>query len=115
MGFSRFLNLNFLILLILSSMIMYNIFSFDLQWNEPKEIHIDLSEHISYINSNIHVYPMKIFQTTDFLYYGIWYVTVWGGEDFFFFGSTNDYNFWSNLINIDYLFSSIKGELRACD
>ncbi len=115
MGFSRFLNSNFLILLILSSMIMYNIFSFDLQWNEPKEIHIDLSEHISYINSNIHVYPMKIFQTTDFLYYGIWYVTVWGGEDFSFFGSTNDYSSWSNLINLDYLFSSIEGELRACD
>jgi len=115
MGFSRFLNSNFLILLILSSMIIYNIFSFDLQWNEPKETHIDLSEHISSSNTLLHIYPIKIFQVSDSLYYGIWFTTLWGEEDLFFFGSSNNYNSWSNLINLDGLFSSIDGKLRACD
>ncbi len=96
-------------------MIIYNIFSFDLQWNDPKETHIDLSEHISSSNTILQIYPIKVFQIYNSFYYSIWFTALWGGDDLFFFGSSNNYNSWFNLINLDYVFSSIDGELRACD
>ena len=115
MKFSHFLNSNLLLLLIFSSMVMYSIFSFDLQWNEPTETHIDLSEHFSDTNSILYIYPVKIIQSSSSLYYGIWSTALWGEPNLFFFGSTHNYNSWSNLINLNDLFSTIEGNLKDCD
>ncbi len=107
--------LNLFLFLILGSIIVNNLFSYDLFWTEPMETHVDFSEHTTPMEPILHTYPLKIIQTKDAIYYGIWHVMTEGLEDLFFFGSTNDHNQWFNFISLDEIFSEIEGNLRNFD
>ncbi|MFX1518187.1 MAG: hypothetical protein ACFFC6_17965, partial [Promethearchaeota archaeon] len=66
--------LNLCILLILGSIIMNNLLSFDLSWSEPMETHVDFSKLIPLGTSIHNIYPLKIHQKQNSIYFGIWYV-----------------------------------------
>ena len=98
---------------------MNNFLSFDLSWTEPMETHVDFSKHIP-LGTSIHsIYPLKTQQTYNSGYLGIWYVEPEVSEtyDYFFFGSTDNPNYWSNFIPLDDIFSDFEGSfwLRTCD
>ncbi len=107
--------LNLFLLLIFVSIIANNLFSFDLFWTEPRETQVDFSEHTTSKDPITHCYPIKILQTKDSIYYGIWHVNTESVYDLFFFGSTNDHNQWFNFIPLDEIFSEIEGNLRNFD
>ncbi|MFX1506830.1 MAG: hypothetical protein ACFFDC_12070, partial [Promethearchaeota archaeon] len=111
--------LNLCILLILCSIIMNNFLSFDLSWTEPKETHVDFSKNFPSGTSIHHIYPLKIQQTHNSTFFGIWHVEaeVSGIFDHFFFGSTDNPNYWSNFIPLDDIFSDFEVSfwLRTCD
>ena len=111
--------LNLCILLILGSIILNNLVSFDLSWSEPMETHVDFSNHLP-LGTSIHgIYPLKIQQTHNSVFFGIWYVEPEVSEtyDYFFFGSTYNLNYWSNFIPLEDIFSDFEGSfwLRTCD
>ncbi|MFX1249914.1 MAG: hypothetical protein ACFFBQ_21195 [Promethearchaeota archaeon] len=107
--------LNLIILLILGSLIVNNLFSFDLFWTEPMETYMDFSEQTNIIESIQRTYPLKIIQAKSLMYYGIWYILTEGAEDLYFFGSTDDHNHWSTFTPLDEIFSEIEGNLRNYD
>ncbi|MFX0126344.1 MAG: hypothetical protein ACFFAE_22170 [Candidatus Hodarchaeota archaeon] len=77
------------------------------------ETQVDFSEHI--MEQVYRYYPLKIIQTKNSMYYGIWHVLTEEVEDLFFFGSTDNYNHWSSFIPLGEIFSEIEGILRSYD